>query len=504
MDDNRIPLMAEYPLAGQCFCMRTRISLLVVVAVLVAVGLSAIGRGGSPTRDIVETIEASSYEWQRETLYLVLSQTRFPPPILRGQFGANDYANGRRLRILVLGDSYTYGWALADPDARWPVRLELEIEAELGPGTVEVVSMAVPGASTYLQAEWIEDLIDGRDLSLHGVATEDRGRLDGVFDAVVIGFVNNDRVAPVPMDDETYRGVIEYTKVNPNQQELESALATIHRYAGNSQLLWAPLEAQYLANQNYATVNERNGELFAGAGFTKIPMVETTEVAKTYPMKKLLVTVSDEHPGERLTSAYARDTAAELLRKLPARRIAEAREDGRGVTRPIVSGVLPAWAKFGDGGEKYLISFDSSAFLAQECRPLDLRGDVELRCEEDGPVMYIDGMAHPNQAGPCQLLSRPYIHIQADAFHRGGPHSLRIEGGRAKDFVVYRYGYDTDGFVKTEILGNADERDTWPIGDEPNGYALLLASRHVVGCASDSSYIDLFDGVQISIEKAKR
>lgn len=35
-------------------------------------------------------------------------------------------------------------------------------------------------------------------------------------------------------------------------------------------------------------------------------------------------------------------------------------------------------------------------------------------------------------------------------------------------------------------------------------YALLLASRHVVGCASDSSYIDLFDGVQISIEKAKR
>jgi len=480
--------------------MRTRLAVLLVVIILAGGGFIAVGRGTETTRDIVETLATSSPEWRRETLYLVRSHSRFPPPIPPGQFGRNTYENEARLRILVLGDSYTYGWALADPDARWPVQLEAAIEAELGAGTVEVVAVAKPGASTYLQATWLKALMAGEDLSEYGVATEDLARLAGKFDAVLLGFVNNDRLADVPMGPEKQRAILEYEVDNPNQRELEAALATIKQYAGEKPLMWAPLEAQYLENPRYARVNERNDALFARAGFEKIPMTETTKIATNHPIDALLVTVGDEHPGEVLTAAYARDAAAALLAKLPTERIAAAREDGRSTTRPSVAGVLPVWATLHEADGKYRVSFARSAWEGQECHPLDLRGDVEVRCEAGKAVLYVDGKATLDQAGPCQRLGRPYIHIQTDTFRQGGRLSLRIEAGRAADFVVYRYGYDADGFVATELLGNAEARGTWPIGDAASGYALLLAARHVKGCTLDSSYIDVFDGVEIVIE----
>lgn len=483
--------------------MRTRLAVLLLIAILAGAGFVAIGRGGEPTREIVETLATSSPEWRRETLYLVRSHSRFPAPTPPGQFGRNTYRNEQRLRILLLGDSYTYGWALADPDARWPIRLEAALEAELGAGTVEVVPMAKPGASTYLHAAWLQALMDGEDLSEHGVATEDLARLHGDFDAIVLGFVNNDRLADVPMEPEAQRAILEYEVENPNQRELEDALATIRTYAAEKPLLWAPLEAQYLGNPRYATVNERNDALFAAAGFEKIDMAATTRLARNQPIDKLLVTVGDEHPGEALTAAYARDTAMALLAKLPAERIAAAQADGRGTTRPVVAGVLPVWSTFEDGNGKYRISFARSAWEGQECHPLDLRGEAEVHCEAGKAVMYVDGATYPDMAGPCQRLGRPYIHVHTDTFRRGERLALRIEVGRAKDFMVYRYGYDAEGFVKTELLGNADTRDTWPIGDEASGYALLLAARHVDGCALEDSHIDVFDGVVLSIETAK-
>lgn len=472
-----------------------------MISILAGGGFIALGRGTETTRDIVETLATSSPEWRRETLYLVRSHSRLPPPIPPGQFGRNTYENEARLRILVLGDSFTYGWALADPDARWPVRLEAAIEAELGAGTVEVVAMAKPGASTYLQATWLKALMAGEDLSEYGVATEDLPRLDGKFDAVLLGFVNNDRLDDeAEMEPEEHRAILEYEVENPNQRELEAALATIKQYAGGKPLMWAPLEAQYLENPRYARVNERNDALFAAAGFEKIPMTETTKIATNHPFGTLLVTVGDEHPGEALTAAYARDAAAALLAKLPTKRIEAARKDGRSTTRPSVAGVLPVWATLHEADGKYRVTFARSAWEEQECYPLDLRGEAAVNCETGKAVMYVDGKATLDQAGPCQRLGRPYIHIQTDTFRQGGKLALRIEAGRAADFVVYRYGYDAEGFVTTELLGNAETRDTWLIGDSANGYALLLAARHVRGCTLDSSYIDVFDGVEIVIE----
>jgi hypothetical protein len=88
-----------------------------------------------------------------------------------------------------------------------------------------------------------------------------------------------------------------------------------------------------------------------------------------------------------------------------------------------------------------------------------MRGESEVCCESGKAVMYIDEKTYPDQAGPCKRLGRPYIHIQTDTFRRDGKLALGIEAGRAEDFVVCRYGYDAEGFVKTELLGNAETRD---------------------------------------------
>lgn len=101
--------------------MRTRLGVLLLIAIFAGAGYVALGRGGEPTSGLVETLATSSPEWRRAKLYLVRSHSRFPAPAPPGQFERNTYRNEQRLRILLLGESYTYDWALADPDARWSI-----------------------------------------------------------------------------------------------------------------------------------------------------------------------------------------------------------------------------------------------------------------------------------------------------------------------------------------------------------------------------------------------
>jgi len=61
---------------------------------------------------------------------------------------------GRR-RIVVLGDSFTWGDKIADTDSTWPVQLERELESVHGLGEFEVLNMAERGYTTANEAEFM-------------------------------------------------------------------------------------------------------------------------------------------------------------------------------------------------------------------------------------------------------------------------------------------------------------------------------------------------------------
>jgi len=63
-------------------------------------------------------------------------------------------APGQR-RIVVLGDSFTWGDKIADTDSTWPARLERELQDGRHAGEVEVINMAERGYTTANEAEFL-------------------------------------------------------------------------------------------------------------------------------------------------------------------------------------------------------------------------------------------------------------------------------------------------------------------------------------------------------------
>ncbi|MEJ2238452.1 MAG: GDSL-type esterase/lipase family protein [Gemmatimonadales bacterium] len=59
------------------------------------------------------------------------------------------------LRILALGDSYTWGDLVADADSVWPARLEAHVHQEFPERLAQVVNMGFKGFTTANEAEWL-------------------------------------------------------------------------------------------------------------------------------------------------------------------------------------------------------------------------------------------------------------------------------------------------------------------------------------------------------------
>jgi lysophospholipase L1-like esterase len=72
-------------------------------------------------------------------------------------------------RMLALGDSYTFGWGIADDSATWPAQLERIL------GAVEVIDAGVPGYDTVQEAHLLDRLLARADV-----------------DVVVLAYVMND------------------------------------------------------------------------------------------------------------------------------------------------------------------------------------------------------------------------------------------------------------------------------------------------------------------------
>ncbi len=84
---------------------------------------------------------------------------------------------GDTYRILALGDSHAFGWAIPEDDTV-AAQLEAELERRSAP-RVEVVNAGVPGYSAYQEAAWLE---------AHGAGLEP--------DCVLVLFVANDMGLP--------------------------------------------------------------------------------------------------------------------------------------------------------------------------------------------------------------------------------------------------------------------------------------------------------------------
>jgi lysophospholipase L1-like esterase len=206
-------------------------------------------------------------------------------------------------RLLVFGDSYTFGWGIQNLDARWSAVLEEELEQS--GGGYEIVGVATPGASLYTYARWAEHITRNPEKF-------------GNFDAVIIGFTENDIVPGVhdegsgvdTMDLDAGDLVMLGTKPDPNAKAMQEAIATITQVAEKQVLV--PL---YGVDERYRGKMSEVAEVFGSSGWKVAEMGEALGMIGSKRASELTVARFDTHPNEELNAAYGRD-AARVVAKL--------------------------------------------------------------------------------------------------------------------------------------------------------------------------------------------
>jgi hypothetical protein len=499
--------------------MRKRaVSILALVLVWLSVVVAVQQFDRDQVAEVLESVESAESAWMSEDLYLALAaRDRGSMPSLGGggvlapQFSPVQYQNPARVRVLVLGDSFTVGTGLSDLDARWTVLLEEQLDARTAPGTFEVVALAHSGTSTFTHAAWAASLKAGSlpahepwsgaaesddysQLPFAWVSDADAGQLFAPFDAVVVGFVDND-VRPGRQDRQipaAYHRHVEaslgpdavleaYVPVeskdsydpdrNPNLAYLAPAAEEIAGLAPPGQALWVPLP--FIEHERDEAARAR--PFFEASGFVAADTPTAERLVAGRDLVDLMVTPVDWHPNTALLHAYATDTANALWDMLPDDLVATAAASAVASLRPLVSNVLPADLEVDEetaGG--YLRHLGGPPSMCWEgAEVLSARST----CDGDDPrFVFRDGTVRGAQFAPCAPLGRPYAQVMLDRSRTG---EVTVDP-LGSDWAVWTLGYDDDGFELRTRLGVADRPLSFTLGQTARGF--LLESRRSQDC----------------------
>lgn len=445
-------------------------------------------------------MEMGGSEWERENLYYMRTHNaQTEPPSFGYQTSRPVHRNNNRIRIFVLGDSFTAGQGVLDLDARWPRVLEDELNRRTDEGTFEVVALAVGGASTITQAAWLENVNfdSGRrgKLRLNGVAWDPK------FDVTVIGYVNNDILAEsgdpmaVGMDypevpKEEWQDIIDGKKPNPQQRYFEEAVKRIGVLADGTIKMWAPLPWPGHGSWDGAEVR---GE-FERAGFVAVPPRHSKALLEERPLEALIASPGDAHPNTALLRSFALDVADAILDEVPTDRVLRARSGSSAVERPLVSNHHPLHLEINQNQNLAHVVAEDSIAVRERCDyPYTL---YAVFCSDGELRESFRGEDVPAQILPCIKMGTPYAQIMLNSNLRPGTEVL-VEMIEGPGFRLYGYGYDKDGFETHTDLGilRRGEGITVTIG-AGNQTGIILTGMRAGGCPPTE--MDL-DGFHLSI-----
>ncbi len=382
----------------------------------------------------------------------------------------------RRLRILVVGDSFVWGDGATDTATAWPRALQTVMDDRLGAGRVEVTALANNGAATMNQLDWLTPAVLGRLRP----------------DAVVFGYVTNDSVPRGRKDSATCfgywcYGIKQYEEDKPYlacMQGEGSWFATLmHQTAAWLPALTRSMTANYCLADGEANASDAVGypfyhflrrilaedalaayrvtaarmrttvgqqmplfilptpirpsdfelarrplEILRGGGATIIPIPRTTPFVRFEDPSVLMINPVNAHPSPRLAHRLAEDAADTLLADPRTAEILPAGGETPPDTRRLTAGFLPTYLQISErGGGAADISAHPSG------RPV-----IET-------TLNIAGHMLPGQTAPCADLGRPHSEIDLVDAARRNVVGLRAQvGPDAVAVEVASFGYTPD------------------------------------------------------------
>lgn len=513
--------------------MRARLSIS-LAALLLAATLAVFARPDTvtvQTTAVRAAIAANVDDWAREDLYrMVLLNSQRSPSISSPQVGEVVHANPNRVRVLVLGDSFTVGTGLVDLSARWPALLEAELNRRSAPGAFEVVALANGGASTYTELAWALAIADGTFAGVPGSQAQQE-YLREPFDAVVIGYVENDHIPgffdetiPAPLEatatqagfspptrfievtPDEQNNILHNGASDPNEPLFDPALRALRSVFADLPMLVVPLP--YLAESQPLVAADM--DRFAAAGFV---VAETPTVASrtaAYAVTDLMVTGVDAHPGTALQHAYAVDAATALLATLPSQRVATATTFASAPTALPVVYAAPLEAAVQETApgqvrlvvppamslERPCVSYPATdSYL--EC--VDGRTQFRIRLHQDA-VAGSPGTPVPAQYAPCVALGKPHVAVSFSPYLTDTDRLTVLLEDAPGPVEVVVFGYDADGFEVHEPAQSLGLGERLSVVPSPLHRGMLIsAADEPIRCDATSSSVIVAPAVQLLV-----
>ena len=397
------------------------------------------------------------FVWAREQLYLNSLERfrrncpRCPYGALLGRGGEGiEWGNEERVRILAVGDSFTYGAGLEDLGARWWVQVENILNARYGAGTFEVVGIGASSTSTFTHERWVREIAEG---NFDSFRNDKYGVLAKPFDAIIFGYVSNDAVfnkgdefmgttgyIPVPFEKELE--VVADPEKNPNWEAYIQAIQKIRKSWPQIPLFVAPMMTR-VDDPVVATYEE--------AGFTIVPMTKSTEWFLNTTIEDRWVYRGDSHHNPRTYRIIAEDVVESIVGTLPKERIERAVEQGGKVSRPLLADWLDPTVRVSETDETVSVEWIGRVVeLTNDpmCRNAGGYGNgVYMECNK----YFRDGENIPAQILPCARLGRPNVAL---FFSDGaaGEHLFTYREGEVEILEVYGYGYSPEWDIVTKYI----------------------------------------------------
>lgn len=451
--------------------------------------------------------------WEIDQLYMLLETARRVPPLAKPlQIPAKDYSNNpKRLRILLVGDSFVDGVGITNLESRFAPSLERELENLLGEGSVEVVSLSQGGASMFSYAKWMEIHKTGEKVSLDNTLELDYVDLSGNFDATVLAFTPNDSIPGiewldipeiVKLSPEEEASVLKGEMVDPNQDLLLKSIESFKKNSPGSTKIWYDLNFN-----GYIKGRPQMAPVFEKYGYKIAPTPNLDALVKKTEPDKLFSTPAENHPTAAVVRAYSMDLATFIYASLPKDRIKEAAASAVASPRPIVSNYLPTDIKVSSDQKSAELSYTTKN--AQKCnsarsnfKPKFEYDNRSVSCSTDAPESlpkyYLEGSEIPLVLMPCAPLGNP--HLSVFFSQKGLDVSVNVEqtGKNISYLDLYAILEDADGFLRFEKKKQ--------VGLNPNPQ-VKVASPELVGFAVANPQLDCkpdtvqeFPDVKISVK----
>jgi hypothetical protein len=449
--------------------------------------------------DVAVSLADPDMVWAREdTYYGVMNMQRLKTVLAEDQIRRPVATAEGRVRVLVFGDSFTYGQGLTDLDARWGNQLQDMLNKQFGSEVFEIVVLARQGANMTTYGDWVRRLSSGDVAAFLSEPTKEYGsdlrsidaaRLQGPFDMVLLGFVDNDYLATeddpyIPQEQLVKVPVEQWTDIawgklpNPNERFFLQALQDVRDFAEPVPFVLLPL-TPFDVNTHPAY---NNFPLVQDTGVTVASNQSQRALEKKYGLAKIAVTPVDTHPGPAWQHAIAQDALRAVLAAVPQNRIATA-QARKQPTAALLSNYLPPNLQVQVDQDSATVSYAGTERAAHLCG--SARFSLDRFSECDPPRFVVAGRELPPQYVGCALVGAPYVQVMFDPIHTGARVEFElVSAGTA--LHAYTIGYDQEGFYTLQDLGELEPGRARSVKVSPTARGLLLATKQT-GCPLEAA-----------------